>query len=370
MFAVTGATGYVGGAVARGLAARRVAQRLVVREPARAPVLAGAEVRGARSYGDGKAMRAALEGADTVFLVPAEESADRVTQHRRAVDAAVAAGVRRIVYLSFAGAAAGATFTLARDHWATEEHIRAAGVAWTFPRMSLYLDFIPRMVGADGTIAGPAGDGRAGIVSRADVAAVVVEVLVGAGHDGATYDVTGREAPTVAEMAATLAARTGKPIAYREETLEEARASRASYGAPGWQVDAWISTYTAIAAGELASVTDTVERLTGHPPVTLADFVRAHPECLDSPLQLFVHLPIDCSVHRRTGSPRHRIRRAPEKGGPHVADPMPALPATLVRRPRREPDQLSVLRRGARRVAVATGCRAVWMAARQPQAHP
>jgi uncharacterized protein YbjT (DUF2867 family) len=281
MIAVTGATGFVGGAVARGLAERGVAQRLVVREPARAPQLDGTEVHGARSYGHGDAMRAALDGADTLFLVPAEESADRVTQHRTAIDAAVAAGVRRIVYLSLLSAAADATFTLARDHWATEQHIRAAGVAFTFPRMSIYLDFIPRMVGVDGVIAGPAGDGRAGIVSRADVADVALALLTGGGHDGATYDVTGPEALTMAEMAATLAACSGRPITYKDETLEEARASRATYGAPTWQVDAWISTYTAIAAGEFDVVTDTVERLTGHPPLTLADFVRAHPECLE-----------------------------------------------------------------------------------------
>jgi NAD(P)H dehydrogenase (quinone) len=85
----------------------------------------------------------------------------------------------------------------------------------------------------------------------------------------------------MAEMAATLAECSGRPITYKDETLEEARASRASYGAPTWQVDAWISTYTAIAAGEFDVVTDTVERLTGHPPLTLADFVRAHPECLE-----------------------------------------------------------------------------------------
>ena len=76
-------------------------------------------------------MRAALAGVSTLLLIPAEESADRVAQHRAAVDAAVAAGVERIVYLSFVGAAVDATFTLARDHWATEQHVRGAGVAFT-----------------------------------------------------------------------------------------------------------------------------------------------------------------------------------------------------------------------------------------------
>ena len=91
---------------------------------------------------------------------------------------------------------------------------------------------------------------------------------------------TGPEALTLGEIAATLAAASGKPIAYEDETLAEARASRAHYGAPDWQVEAWISTYTGIAAGEVATVSDTVERLAGHPPQTLAEFLRAHPDAL------------------------------------------------------------------------------------------
>ena len=172
LIAVTGATGSVGGRVARLLAERGVPQRLVVREAARAPRLAGAEVRQIPGYGAGAEVREALDGVDTLFLVPAQESADRVEQHLTAVDAAAAAGVRRIVYLSFVDARPDATFTLARQHWATEERIRASGVAWTFPRMNFYLDFLPSLVSAEGVIEGPAGDGRAAMVTRADVADV------------------------------------------------------------------------------------------------------------------------------------------------------------------------------------------------------
>src|SRR5215216_4172274 len=176
---------------------------------------------------------------------------------------------------------ASSTFTLVRDHWATEQHIRAAGVAFTFPRMSIYLDFVPRMAGPDGVIAGPAGEGRVGIVARDDVADVVTAVLTSDGHDGRAYDITGREALSLAEVADQLAELSGKPITYKDETLAEARASRASYGAPDWQVEAWISTYTAIATGELATISDTVARLAGHEPTTLVEYVRAHPDCLD-----------------------------------------------------------------------------------------
>jgi NAD(P)H dehydrogenase (quinone) len=255
VIAVTGATGFVG----RRTAERLDAPRLVVRDASRAQ----GDVRQASSYGARDEMRAALEGAHALFLVPAEESEDRVEQHRTAIDAAVAAGVERIVYLSFLNAGPDSTFTLARDHWATEEHIRAAGPVFTFLRMSLYLDFVPRMA-ADGVIAGPAGDGRVAAVARDDVAAVAAAVLTSDGHDGQTYDVTGGEALTMSELAAQLGA------TYKDETLQEAWASRAGYGAPDWQVEAWISTYTAIAAGELATVSDTVKRFTGREPLTLA----------------------------------------------------------------------------------------------------
>jgi len=269
MIAVTGATGYVGGRTAAYVAERRTPLRLVVRDPSRAPGL-DAEVRQASSYGAAGEMRAALEGVRTLFLVPAEESEDRVDQHRAAIDAAVAAGVRHLVYLSFVAASPDTTFTLGRHHWATEEHVRATGVPFTFLRMNLYLDFLPRMV-VDDVIAGPAGDGRAAWVARDDVAAVAAAVLTGEGHEGRTYDVTGREALSMTDVAARLSERLGRTIAYKDETLEEAWESRAAYGAPDWLVEAWVSTYTAIANGDLERVSDSVRRLTGREPRTLRD---------------------------------------------------------------------------------------------------
>lgn len=273
--AVTGATGGLGGRVARRLAATAVAQRLVVRDPARAPDLDGAEVARA-SFADVDAARRALHGIETVFMVSGSETPDRLAQHRAFVDAAVDAGVGRIVYLSFYGAAPDATFTLARDHWATEEYIRDTGLPATFLRDNLYLDFLPLLIGDDSVIRGPAGDGRVSAVARDDIADVAAAVLRQPGrHDGATYDLTGPAALTLGEVAATLTAVTGREITYRPETVPEAYASRARFGAPDWQIEAWVSTYTAIAAGELATVTDTVERIAGHRPMNLDELLRA-----------------------------------------------------------------------------------------------
>jgi NAD(P)H dehydrogenase (quinone) len=272
--AVTGSTGHLGGLVAAHLADAGLARRLIVRgAPGPATHHDGVEVVTA-SYGDRDAAVTALRGVETLFMVSASESADRLTQHRTFIDAAVEAGVGHVVYTSFLGAAPDATFTLARDHWSTEQHLRESGMAFTFLRDSLYLDFLPDLAGPDGVIRGPAGEGVVGAVARADVARVAAAVLTDpAGHSGRTYDLTGREALTLAEVARILTDLTGTPTTYHHETLEEAYASRASFGAPDWQVDAWVSTYTAIAAGELAAVNDNVETLTGTAPLTLEEYL-------------------------------------------------------------------------------------------------
>ena len=255
--------------------------RLIVRDAARAPDLPGARAAEA-TYGDPGSMRVALEGAETFFMVSAGEAHDRVLQHVAAVEAAVEAGVGRIVYLSFLGAAPEATFTFARDHWHTEEHIRATGLRHTFLRDSLYLDFLPGMAGSDGVIRGPAGDGRVGAVARDDVADAAVAVLLGEGdhgeYDGRTYDVTGPETLTFHDVAEELSRVTGRPVTYHPETLEEAYASRAGYGAPDWEIEGWVTSYAAVAAGEMDVTSDAVRDLAGHEPMSLADFLRHNPE--------------------------------------------------------------------------------------------
>ena len=282
LVAVTGATGGLGGRVARRLAGRGVGQRLVVRDAARAPELNGAEAVVA-TYGDTEAMRRALDGVATLLLVSASEDRERVKLHTSAVDAAVAAGVERVVYTSFYGAAPDCTFTFGRDHWHTEEALKASGLRSTFLRDNLYIDFLPLLAGADGVIRGPAGDGRVAAVARDDIADAAVAVLLGDGgdparHDGRGYDMTGPEALTLAEIAEELSRVAGRPISYQEETVEEAYASRASYGAPDWEVDGWVSTYTAIANGDLEQVSGDLEALAGHPPMRLADFLAANPD--------------------------------------------------------------------------------------------
>lgn len=272
--ALTGATGTIGGHAARLLDAAGVPMRLLVRDPNRAPQLANAEVAHAE-YG-GEQCRSALRGIDTVFFVSAHEEPDRVGLHRAFIDAAKDAGVRQIVYLSFVGAGDDAGFLLARDHGRTEQLIRGSGLQYTFLRDNFYAEAIADFAGADGVIRGPAGQGHVACVAQRDVSAVAAEILRAPGeHLNTIYNLTGPEAITLDEIARILTDVTGKPYSYLDETMDQARASRAQYDAPEWLVDAWISTYTAIGDGELERVSPDVPAIIGRPATTFAEVVRA-----------------------------------------------------------------------------------------------
>lgn len=272
--AITGATGHIGGAVAHLLAGDETPLRLLVRDVSRAPSLPGAEVVQA-AYGAADNVEA-LRGVDTLLMVSGAESDDRVGEHRAFVAAAVEAGVRHIVYTSFVGAGDTSGFLLGRDHGATEDIIRSTGVEYTFLRDNFYAEVFPFFADDDGAIKGPAGNGRVAAVSRKDVAEVAALVLrEPAEHSGRSYDLTGPMAMSLDEIAATLTRVTGKAHRYVDETMEEARASRAHFGAPDWLVDAWISTYTAIRDGELDAVSDDIPRLLGRPATSFEHAVRA-----------------------------------------------------------------------------------------------
>jgi NAD(P)H dehydrogenase (quinone) len=282
--AVTGATGALGGRVAARLAAAGARPRLLVRDPGRAPRMPGAEVAvNPGGYADAEGLRAALAGVHTLYLVSAAEAEDRLQQHRTAVRAAADAGVQRIVYTSFLGAAPDAVFTLARQHAATEEAIAATGLRHTVLRHGMYADFVPFFAVLEGdevVIAAPAGEGRASFVSRDDLADAGAAAVLddSPALDGAVLDVTGPEGVSLEEAAALLGELTGRPARYRRQTVAEAWTTRRPSGAPDWEIEGWVTSYEAIAAGEMAAVGDAVERLTGSPATPLHRHLSRHPE--------------------------------------------------------------------------------------------
>ena len=247
--------------------------------PARAPLLPGAEVRRA-AYCDGAAVRDALTGVETVFLVSGAESAERVDDHRTFIDAAVEAGVvgwctRR------SSARAG------RDVHAGP---RSLGHRAAPPGRAAGLD-VPAQQPLPGDAAAvrrarrgaprPGGrrarwPGCPSATSRGVAALVLREP---GRHDGQTYELSGPQALHLAQVAEIFTFVTGRQTSYHDETVEEAYASRAGL-APDWEVEGWVTSYTAIAAGELDVVTEDVLRLAGHEPGTLGEWLAAHPDAL------------------------------------------------------------------------------------------
>lgn len=286
---ITGSTGNLGALIVRRLRAEPIpgaTLRLLVRDAARAPELADAAGAPAEVveavYGDAAASRAALDGVDTLFMASGSESPTRREEHRTFIAAAAASGVRHLVYTSFSGADPDAVFTLGRDHADAEAAIREAaassGLAFTLLRDNFYSDFLDAFAGEDGVIRGPAGDGAVAAVARADVADVAVAVLRDpASHAGLTHHLTGPEAFGMREAAARLTAILGREFRYEEETIEEAYASRRRWSDEQWQLDAWVSTYTAFRDGEVDTVTDDVLRVTGHPARTIEQAYADNP---------------------------------------------------------------------------------------------
>ncbi len=139
MIVVTGATGQAGSEVARALAARGERVRAFVRDRGAAAPKLGENVE--LAVGDlagPRSVRAALDGAEALFLSCADDPR-RVGWERGAIDAAVAAGVRRVVKLSAVGAEPGSPVAFWDWHGQVEQHLRASGTGWVILRSSWYM---------------------------------------------------------------------------------------------------------------------------------------------------------------------------------------------------------------------------------------
>jgi NAD(P)H dehydrogenase (quinone) len=280
MIVVTGATGKLGGHVVEQLLQRVPAAQVAVavRSPAKAAALAarGVEVRRA-DYARPETLGPALSGAEKVLLVSGSEVGQRLPQHRAVVEAAKRAGVRLLAYTSILRADT-SRLALAAEHKATEELIRAAGLPFVFLRNSWYLEnytehLAPALQG--GAIVGSAGAGRVGAAARADYAAAAVAVLTGPGHEGQVYELAGDVPFTLAELAAEVSRRSGRPVAYRDLPPEQHLAALTGAGLPEPYARILVDADQGIARGELADSSGDLRRLIGRPTTTLSAAVAA-----------------------------------------------------------------------------------------------
>ena len=218
----------------------------------------------------------AFAGADTVLLISSSEVGIRVPQHRNAVDAAVRAGVSRLVYTSALGADRG-KLLLADEHLATEEAIAASGLPFTILRNGWYTEnFEPALRHAEttGVVLASAGDGRVASATRGDYAEAIASVLAQDGHAGQTYELSGDVAWSFDELAAALTEVLDREVTYRRLTPEQHLAELERTGVDESTARFLVALDANIEDGALDLVTGDLSRLLGRRTTGLVDALR------------------------------------------------------------------------------------------------
>jgi uncharacterized protein YbjT (DUF2867 family) len=279
MILVTGATGIAGSQVVRALLEQRHDVRAFVRDRDRARGLLGDSVELVQGdFADPHSLHAALDGVRDVFLSGADDPR-RVEWETAAIDAAVEAGVRRIVKLSSIVAEPGAAVAFWDWHGRIEEHLRKSQVAAVVLRASFFMSNLlaaSQQVALEGRLYAPAGEARIAMIDPRDVGAVAAAVLGTTGHDGRTYVVTGPQAITYADVAAALSAATARDVEFIDVPSEDATLGMIQAGLPVFVAEQVGAIFAQARQGVAEHVTPTVESLTGRAPHDFASFARCH----------------------------------------------------------------------------------------------
>jgi uncharacterized protein YbjT (DUF2867 family) len=283
MIVVTGANGRLGRGVVEGVLQRAGAPNVgvSVRDPAKAADLAARGVRVRRGdFADADSLPAAFEGASQLLLVSSNARAiggDTLAQHRAAIAAARAAGVKRVVYTSHMAASSRSEFSPMHDHAATEELLRESGLAWTSLRNGFYASAGIMWLGdapASGVLEVPA-DGKVSWTAHADLAEAAAIVLTSPGRfDGPTPPLTAPEALSMGDLAALVAELTSQPVRRAVITEDELGAKLSARGLPPETARIFLGFYRASRNGEFQAVDPTLEQLLGRKPLSMRSLLR------------------------------------------------------------------------------------------------
>jgi NAD(P)H dehydrogenase (quinone) len=280
MIIVTGATGQLGRLIVEKLVQLVPATQVgaSVREMAKAADLLALGVRVRQGDFDRPdSLTHAFEGATQVLIVSSNARAsggDPLAQHRSAIEAARAAGARRIVYTSHMAVSASSAFPPMRDHAATETMLRESGLAWTALRDGFYAASGITMMGDSpktGVLESPA-DGKVSWTAHADLAEAAAIILANEGrYDGPTPPLTGSQLLDFEDLAAIASTLLDKPVRRKAFRDDELRVRMTARGAPASAAETILGFFIASRNGEFATVDPALEQLLGRPPATMQE---------------------------------------------------------------------------------------------------
>jgi NAD(P)H dehydrogenase (quinone) len=276
---ITGSGGQMGAAAVRYTLARVPASDIVAitRNPEKLAQLSkeGVEVR-AGDFNKPAGMAEAFQGIERLLIIPTADLQPglRIRQQSGAIQAAVAAGVRHIIYISTVSARPDPNNELFASHFATEQALIQSGASWTILRMSIYMDTLldpARRALAAGSYSAVPG-APAAYILRDDIAATAAGILATPGHEGITYHATGPVSVTQEEIAEAISQAGGKRIAFSAMTEAQQRAGLEAAGLPPFILNAILGFQAALRAGAFDLVTSDVARLAGRPATSPAEF--------------------------------------------------------------------------------------------------
>lgn len=283
---VTGASGHLGRAVVRHLLdTLQIPPARIIATSRKPEALADLAAQGvtvrAADFDLPGALVGALRGADRVLLVSTDalmEPGKRLAQHRAAVQAAVDAGVKHVVYTSLPSADT-SHVSFAPDHWGTEQALAGSPLGWTVLRNAWYFENLayglPGAL-ASGEWATAAGDGRIAYIARDDLARAAAVALASGNTANRTLTLTGEQAWSARDVALRVSALNGKPLAVVDITPAQLIEGLRAHGFPPALADVFASFDAATAAGDLGAVTDDYRHLTGESPTPLDAWLPAN----------------------------------------------------------------------------------------------
>jgi uncharacterized protein YbjT (DUF2867 family) len=276
MLLITAATAPVGRSIVEQLAAAGRPVRALTRDPAKADLPADAEVV-AGDLADPASLAVAFKDVSAVFLLAAVPGFAPVF-----LQAAKDAGVRRIVFQSSGAVdddAKEQPNDIAAFHHDIERQIRDSGLEWTFLRLEVasadalqWAFDVPGQLRAGDVVRGPYGQAAGSPIHPADFAAVAIATLTEEQHAGEIYHLTGPQSLTHVEQIKLIGEALGRPLRYEELDPEAARQAISPYAPADVLFETWKKHI-----GTPAPVTDTVERVTGKPPRSVAHWAADYP---------------------------------------------------------------------------------------------